>query len=130
MSYVFGWITPQKEFIDCGRFEHLEVLSKHESMCNRPEIAELISSAEEAERGCQALVDAGEHGEWHSYEMALDDVKDAVWKLAMEEGYVRVCSDGSTIHFEMNTNVMPDMRQFCVDFADDRQMAYQFEVVK
>jgi len=82
-----GWLTPAGQAIACRRYGHLETI-KH--LPGAPDISDLMNLIDEAERDCQALEDAGEHPEWHNYEMALDDGIFQAHNRIYNTGFVRI----------------------------------------
>jgi len=85
-----GWITDRGELIGCKSFRHKNVLWAN-IKCQ--EVKDLIEKVEETERGCCELADAGEHPEWHVYEMCKDWAQDEIVRIAYAQRFIRIGID-------------------------------------
>ena len=117
----FGWITPTKRVIACDPYLHLETF-----LCD-DEIRRLLPKAEEwhgelvsSYEGSQDLIAAGEHPEWHCYEMLESDIRSDVYKALLDAGCIRIGSDSSgTPCFEGRGVVVADRLQFIRSLCGD-----------
>jgi hypothetical protein len=128
---VFGWITPTRRFVPTEMWNHLKEISGDAELRSLvPDFDEMISSVECVREGCLALIDEGEHPEWHSYEIAESH---CYWK-AMENlykaGAIRVGSRQDYLHFEGTPEGIHSLYQFCKDLADSYEMGCVFEPKK
>jgi len=85
-----GWITDKGELIGCKSFHHKSILWDY-LKCQ--EVDSLRERIEEVERECSELADAGEHPEWHVYEMCEYDAENKIVQIAYEKGFVRIGLD-------------------------------------
>lgn len=97
----YGWITPSGKIVACPCYRHMNagVLAQLDSVPNFSDIDEHV---QEMHDGCQELSDDGEHPEWHTYEMALDDGEHTKMCRMMEAGFIRVGVRGpdKKVHLE------------------------------
>lgn len=124
---MFGWLTPKGNFIECSLYEHLAVIMKNDEARRVDKLAVLQSGLESVEEGCLELIARDEHPEWHCYEMACDDARYEVWKILMNEGFIRLGQNGDRIHFEGRPNILKNRMQACKDFAENRNCTAEFE---
>lgn len=123
-----GWITPTKKFIKCGIYEHIETIINHiEFLQNNKMVQELQEDVDNAHDICQSLVDHGDHGEWHHFEMTLDGAQDKIRNILLNEGYIRVGSWDNYMHFEGSPEAIKSLYQKCKDFAEDHGKQPKFE---
>lgn len=87
----FGWLTNRGEFYGVPYSGHLKALKElplPSDMSNLYD--ELQQDIDAAEESCQELVDAGEHGEWHHYEMTVDRSIDRFVEELYKHGWIRI----------------------------------------
>lgn len=109
----FGWITPRNVQIACKPFQHFEGLKDNPEA--KPFWESVNVDVQDALRGCEALEAQGEHGEWHNYEMAVDD---AQWKLAdilFQQGFIRVGTNShqGTMEFSGKPEAIASKLELC-----------------
>ncbi len=130
---MFGWITPSKEFIKVQAYCHLEEIGKNEKLSVYvPKLDDYRQRVQDACDSCQASVDAGEHGEWHHYEITQDTMSGRVVCDLYKAGCVRVGLpyQSSALHFEGTPEGINNLMQFCKDFAENHGYACKFEPQK
>jgi hypothetical protein len=130
MSKIYGWLSPDGEYIPCGMYEHLEAIATNPIFLKRvPEIEDIFAALEEVAAGCQELADReGSHNaEWHIYEMECDRLRPKIWKKILNAGFIRVGEVGEDLHFEGRPNVLRSKYQMCKDFADSYGAGAVFE---
>lgn len=120
-----GWLLPNREFVECELFAHLEVVANNASL--RKLVPDTIfSNLEEVELWCQELADSGDHPEWHCYEMARDDANDKVRDILLDAGCYRVGRVGNRLYFECSI-FDPIMMQYAKDLAESQGLTADFE---
>ena len=130
---IFGWLSPSGEFIECEMYEHLEVASENLEMRSIPKINQIISRLEAIHEECEraAEKEGSCHAEWHTYEMACDDVKTEIVKHLYRAKYIRVGeSADEVLHFEGFPDVLRARHQKCVDFAESYGTVTKFDPIR
>lgn len=125
-----GWIAPDGNFIECPNYQHFSVLVKHPIIGKLPKIVEMLAYTEGIADSCQALSEAGEHPEWHTYEIAVENGKYQMLDYLLDEGYIRVGNSRERMHFEGRPHVLKEKLQFCKYFAESYGKEYVFEPQK
>lgn len=127
---IFGWITPSRVFVPTQAYLHIEAVCKNEVLQSLlPDgLKDPETELEYVRRGCEESVEAGEHPEWHRYEMALDRFGSDVIKALYESGAVRVGeAPNKILCFEGTPQGLANLHQFCKDFAEDLGMTPKLE---
>jgi hypothetical protein len=89
----FGWVSPSGKTRGCECLSHFAVLQGWDALKGFPQdFLDCLKEVDEEERGCKDLEARGEHGEWHTLEMATDRVEDQVKTELYRRGFVRVGS--------------------------------------
>lgn len=87
-----GWLTPAGTVLSSARFHHVEMITQWDEC--PPEVVakweECKTNIEEAEAGCRALSDEGEHPEWHTFEMAQDEQRWEFTTFLYDRGFIRL----------------------------------------
>lgn len=86
----FGWIAPNGTTVGCPMFNHLSGIRSWELATDIQEISDAFESLDDVERSCNELADAGEHPEWHMYDMAEMELTPVIIDSLYENGFVRV----------------------------------------
>lgn len=121
---ITGWLLPNGEFIPCGMYEHLELARKHEKISKIPRIAKVIKDFDDS----TICFKNGENNEsWHIYEIATSEARDELWRILLNEGFIRVGEVDHCLHFEGRPNILHSKYQFCKDFADSYAATAVFE---
>lgn len=124
----FGWITPSKVFIETPRFSHFRAIIDNSILSNLlPENLRNTDDLDAIAQACQSLAEAGEHPEWHCYEMACDSREADVVNAMYDAGAIRVGTAISGICFEGRPKAITNLAQFCKDFAEERENTAIFE---
>ena len=68
----YGWLSPKGELVCCGSHDHLDALHAVGALSkNRLDtVKEARDGAVSSHGSCHDLMNAGEHPEWHNYEIA------------------------------------------------------------
>jgi hypothetical protein len=118
MNSITGWLTPQKEFIECPSYKHMMMIMSDVRM-QPDKVKLLLKKLDDIEKSCDKL--AREQGswnaEWHTYEMARDDALYKIWNILIDEGYMRICGKNDRIHFEGKSWVIKKNFEYCKDWA-------------
>ena len=83
---ITGWITNKGKVIECKPFNHFCV--QDETLLNIWD--ERQEEVREIEEICNARMEAGEHPEWHVYEIAESDCTAQAYSDAYDLGYLRL----------------------------------------
>jgi hypothetical protein len=127
---VTGWLCPSGEFIQCDRWEHIETCRKHPIFAQRvPKVLEILEDLDSTEEMCQELADReGNHNaEWHIYDIARDAARPKIWRLLLNDGFIRVGEVDGDLHFEGRPNQLKSKYQMCKDLADSYGAGAVFE---
>lgn len=127
---VTGWLCPNGEFIECSRWEHIATCRKHPIFAQRvPKVLEILEDLDRTEEMCQELADReGNHNaEWHLYDIASDNARPKIWRLLLNDGFIRVGEVDGDLHFEGRPNQLKSKYQMCKDFADSYGAGAVFE---
>lgn len=130
MKSITGWLCPNGEFIQCGRFEHIAVCKQYPIFGERvPKILDILESLDETEQMCQEMADRDGHrnAEWHIYEIASDKAGPEIKRLLLNNGFIRVGEFDGDLHFEGRPNHLKSQHQMCKDLADDYGAGAVFE---
>jgi hypothetical protein len=122
---MFGWITPKGEFVEVDMYEHIIVIARHKEAPVKVQI--MVSDLDACEAESLALIERGEHPEWHCYEMMQDRLKPDMYRLLLNEGFIRVGKKDDRIHFEGRPNILKKQMQRCKDFAENYDCTAEFE---
>lgn len=125
-----GWLCPSGDFVPCGLYEHIGVVTEHPAFLKAvPEIESLLRDTQHAYESCEQLQakEGRTHAEWHVYEMACENAKSSIWKLLLDRGFFRVGESGDGIHFEGRPNFINSQWQRCKDYAEgyDKQAIFE-----
>lgn len=117
LNWRYGWIDPNGVFEICASYMH----AKAKCLDHIWEETGAQDRVDATERSCQAAADAGEHPEWHCYEMAQDAANAEVCREAVKRGFVRVGVRDGCVHFEFAQNKFSAaQKQACEDIAEER----------
>lgn len=86
----FGWLTPKGKVIGGEAYDHINILWEDADLPQS--FKEELMTLDDIHSNSIALIDDGNHPEWHVYEMALDDFICDVYNA----GYIRL---GFSKHF-------------------------------
>lgn len=127
-----GWMCPNGRIIECELYEHLQTILADTGVRKHLDFDRIEKRLKGVEESCQETTDrdggSGTHAEWHRYEMAQNDASGDVYKLLIDNGYVRIgfFSD-KTLHFEGRPEGLKPLIQKCKDLAEERGCDYKFE---
>lgn len=127
---VWGWITSGYEFIPTGFFRHIDdILSNPLVKMAVPNMDTMYDDVLDAEESCQQLADleGDTHAEWHNYEIAIDNFNSSVANALYDSGWIRIGTFGNTIHFEGQSWAIGSKKEFLEDFAESRNMGWEFD---
>ena len=117
---MYGWLTA-KGFAETDLHQHLNAECVRQLIEGNKELDELEERADATDASCQEAADAGEHPEWHWYEMAYDDYICAVVRTCYDAGFIRVGTRGDEIHFEYKGELGARVDR-CNSLADSFEM--------
>ncbi len=130
MQNIFGWLTPAREFVSCSAYGHLGIIKdpvlKQYLPCLDAEICRVEALKEQAESN----ILAGEHPEWHWYEMAQYSLEDCIVCSLYDAGCLRVGSYRDILCFEGRSSGIKNLYQCGKDLAENHNMTAKFEVRK
>lgn len=86
----FGWISPNGATIGCEMYDHVTSITNWHAIKSIPEVVDAMEDVRQASLTCESLANAGEHPEWHIYEMAEWDACTTITKTLYERGFVRI----------------------------------------
>jgi hypothetical protein len=117
---ITGWLTPIGEFIECKPWEHLSLMYNEKVRQRVPKIVSLQERLEEMEKDFREVSEreGSSNAEWHIYEIETDNARHEIWRLLLNEGFIRVGEVDGSIHFEGRPNHLKNKYQICKDFAD------------
>lgn len=129
MEAVFGWLTPDNNFIECEPYEHMDILRDNPEVLATSDIQDRFEELDAIEADCQALAENGEHPEWHHYEMAEYALSKDLYELLLKNGFIRVGENTTTntLHFEATPETIKNRMQNCIDLASQFGKYYKFE---
>jgi hypothetical protein len=125
---MYGWIKPNKEFLECDKWDHLQSIFDDVDTFSVGTIEDMSITLDRIEDSCRELIEQDEHPEWHRYEMYKWDVEYEARKQLLEAGFIRVGQHKDRIHFEGSQKAITDKMQFLKDFAEDRNCTAEFEI--
>lgn len=120
-----GWLKPDGKLIVCDLYQHLKVAEQFAG--DVPKIYSWLSQVKSAEECCNAMIERGEHPEWHTHEIISDRASLAIRKLLLDNGYIRVGRSGNFIYFEGRPEALKSQHQRCRDLADEHGVTAAFE---
>ncbi len=125
---IFGWLSPRGNFYQVDMFQHIEAVEKVPELKNLiPNFDDEVAALEHLRQWSNDQIEAGEHPDWHTYEMASDDFKYSIIKSLYNAGCLRVGSSGSSIHFEGKSPAISNLYQKAKDLAEEHGMQAVFE---
>lgn len=83
---ITGWITNKGKIIECKPYNHFDV--DDDDLLNLWD--EYVQEIQIAFNMCNGLAEAGEHPEWHYYEITQNDCKNEAYSDAYKLGYLRI----------------------------------------
>jgi len=118
----FGWICPCGCIVGCSLHEHMDVVA---ALPGAPDVEDLRKQVAEARRGCEELDEAGEHPEWHTYDMALDDAQFTAYERLMTAGFIRVGyhRHRHNLDFEGSADALGRQKRFIQRIVEDIRAA-------
>lgn len=128
-----GGITPSGDAWNVKPYGHIDLsdykTSKYYGLIATvaDRVAEDVSFAEEE---CTELAEAGEHPEWHVWEMVSDNARREVMNTMFKAGFVRYGTYDGNMHFEGTREGISKSRETCKTFAMNHGYGYKFEEVK
>jgi len=130
---VTGWLLPNGNFVECNKNEHIQFVTEHKEVLELvPKIAEVLHNLElQYEEQCEYSDRVGStDAEWHHYEIACDDARREIWRLLLNNGFIRVGEYQYALHFEGRPNQLKKRHQACKDLADSYGADCMFEPIK
>ena len=86
----YGWVSVRGQFYVVDKFTHFSIIQKLPiSNELKGKIDSWVDDLKDVGKSCEDLADAGEHPEWHCYEMTEDSIRDDIIKSMYEEGWIR-----------------------------------------
>ncbi len=82
----YGWLLPDGTAHECAKYNHSNISL---AVLVDPNFQEQQQDVRDAHQECTDLDDAGEHPEWHSYEMTLGRIDWQARKLLYAKGALR-----------------------------------------
>lgn len=131
---IHGWITPKKNYIPCGAYQHIEIVQQE------PELYAAVGETYEREMAHVREIeqDCEEHAEregcthagWHIYESAKDSARSRMWDKLLKNGFLRV---GTGRHGQLHVEGVPQailqLKEHCERFAEEHGTQCVFEPV-
>lgn len=128
---MYGWLTPSRDYIETRVYGHVQEIGKNPMLKKYiPWFDREWESAEELARSSQEMLDQGEHPEWHSYEMAQDDLKTRVVSELYGKGLLRVGTQQGVMYFEGSPGGIKNLYEYAKQFAESHGMSAKFEPMK
>jgi hypothetical protein len=116
MKELYGWITPNGQFVETRFYQHIEQLIKKDPNVPDDIICQyerMMDDVSEAEEDC-----AEEGGGWHNIEMWMNDEKLEITRNLYKIGYVRVGSNGKHLHFQGLPKYLTKWKTKCEDVTE------------
>jgi hypothetical protein len=127
-SNVFGWLGPRGKFYACKAWDHIKSINDHADLVALvPDYESIKSEVNSARELCQSLENAEEHGEWHHYEMAVDDANAFMTTSLYQAGCLRVGSVGDRMSFEGTSSAIKQLYQVAINLAESHGKTPAFE---
>ena len=136
---ITGWLLPDGTHVFSEEYEHIYIALSTPAL--RTMLNEQLLDALEGVRDtmdtCNALCQAGEHGEWHIYEMACSDYEACggnaqVWAELLDGGCARFgILDGTKLmKFELRAEHLFKLRPHAEELAYKHKRHADFEIMK
>lgn len=127
---ITGWLVPGIGFLQCDQFNHIKSVRDNPVFVQKvPKIGKLIEELDNLyevhEQTSQQ--DGSYNAEWHIYEVSYDETRHEIWRLLLNNGFIRVGEVDGDVHFEGRPNVLKSRYQECKDFADSYGAGAVFE---
>jgi hypothetical protein len=130
-SNVFGWMLPNGQFFECGKFDHIRDVFQNKRLLSRlpDKLQKSVIELDEIYDSCLSIEEETGAGEWHTYEMACGDVRTEVWISLLRSGCVRVAGIDDRIHFEGIGDSLARIKSYADAFSESYGATSQFDRV-